>query len=85
MPWIIQIIVIGFIVGFVAKLVTPGPRTPSGFVLTTALGIAGAYMATLIGRSAGFLEQNEIAGIIGMVVGAMIVTFIWNRLIMSRR
>jgi uncharacterized membrane protein YeaQ/YmgE (transglycosylase-associated protein family) len=52
-PSIIQLIVIGAVIGFVAKLLTPGPKEPSGFILTTALGIGGAYLATLAGRALG--------------------------------
>ena len=84
MPWIIQIIVNGFIVGFTAKPLTPEPKTPFSFVLTTVLGIVGAYLATFLGCTAGWLEQNEIAGIISMLLGAIILTFIWNRLVLSR-
>ncbi len=81
MPWIIQLVVIGFAVGLAAKFLTPGPKRPSGFILTTALGIAGAYLATLIGRAVHWLETNEIAGILEMIAGAIVVTFIWNRLV----
>ncbi len=84
MPSIIQLIAIGAVIGFVAKLLTPGPKEPSGFILTTALGIGGAYLATLVGRALGWLESNEIAGIIEMIVGAIVTTFIWNRLVAYR-
>ncbi len=84
MPWIIQLIVIGFVVGLTAKFLTPGPKRPSGFVLTAALGIAGAYLATLIGRALHWLESNEIAGAFEMIIGAIVVTFIWNRLVAHR-
>jgi uncharacterized membrane protein YeaQ/YmgE (transglycosylase-associated protein family) len=51
---IIWIIVIGFIAGVIARVVSPGPNNPSGFILTTVLGIAGAFLATLLARpSAG--------------------------------
>jgi len=81
MPLIIQIILIGFIVGFVARLLYPGPNTPRGFVLTAVLGFVGAYLATSIGRAVGWLDSNQLAGPIGMVIGAVIVLFVWDRLV----
>ncbi len=84
MPWITQLIAIGAIIGFVARLLTPGPKQPFGFIVTTALGIIGAYLATLVGRALGWLESNEIAGIIEMIVGAIVTTFIWTRLVAYR-
>jgi uncharacterized membrane protein YeaQ/YmgE (transglycosylase-associated protein family) len=72
---IIWIIVIGFIAGFIARFLLPGPNDPKGFVLTTVLGIASAFLATFIGRAVGF---------IGATVGAVPVLFIWNRLVAHR-
>lgn len=80
MPWLVQIIVIGFLVGLAAQWLSPGPRRPAGFVLTTVLGIVGAVLATRLGRAFGWLEQNELAGIVEMIVGAVIVTSAWNML-----
>jgi len=48
---IIWTIIIGFIAGVIAKLITPGKNEPSGFILTTILGIAGAFLATYLGQS----------------------------------
>lgn len=84
MPLIIQIIVVGFVVGFVARYLSPGPRKASGFILTTGIGIAGALLATLIGRAIGWLEQDQIAGFLGMLIGAVILTTIWNLLVAYR-
>ncbi len=84
MPWPIQIIVIGFVIGFIANLLSPGPNKPAGFLLTTGLGIAGAFVATRIGRAIGWLESNELAGVVEMILGAVIVTFVWNRLVADR-
>ena len=70
--WILWTIIIGFLVGFVAKLITPG-RDPGGFIITTLLGIAGAFVARLIGEAAGWYSQNEPAGFIASVVGAIIL------------
>jgi uncharacterized membrane protein YeaQ/YmgE (transglycosylase-associated protein family) len=71
-------ILIGFIAGVIAKLVHPGPNEPSGFILTTLLGIAGAFVATYLGHALGLYQAGEGAGLIGAVVGALIVLVIWG-------
>jgi uncharacterized membrane protein YeaQ/YmgE (transglycosylase-associated protein family) len=76
-------IIIGFIAGLIAKFITPGRNEPSGFVLTTILGIVGAFLATYLGQALGWYSANEGAGLIGSVVGAVIVLLIWGAL--SRR
>jgi uncharacterized membrane protein YeaQ/YmgE (transglycosylase-associated protein family) len=81
---IIWIIVIGFIAGIIARLLSPGPNNPSGFVLTAVLGIAGAFLATFIGQMVGWYRADQGAGFIGATVGALIVLFIWNRLVAHR-
>jgi uncharacterized membrane protein YeaQ/YmgE (transglycosylase-associated protein family) len=78
---IIWIIVIGFIAGVIARVVSPGPNNPSGFILTTVLGIAGAFLATFIGQTIGWYRLDQGAGFIGATVGAVIVLLIWNRLV----
>jgi uncharacterized membrane protein YeaQ/YmgE (transglycosylase-associated protein family) len=78
---IIWIIVIGFIAGIIARFVSPGPNEPTGFILTTVLGIAGAFLATFIGQTIGWYRLDQGAGLIGATVGAIIVLFIWNRLV----
>lgn len=75
---IIWTIVIGFIAGVIAKLITPGKNEPSGFILTTILGIVGAFVATWLGQALGFYGPDEGAGLIGAVVGAIIVLLIWG-------
>ena len=62
--------------GRIAKLVTPGKNEPSGFVLTTILGIVGAFVATFLGQALGFYRPGEGAGFIGAVIGAVIVVFV---------
>lgn len=74
---IIWTIVIGFIAGVIAKFVTPGGNEPSGFVLTTILGVVGAFVATYLGQSFGWYRPGEGAGLIGAVVGAVIVLLVW--------
>jgi uncharacterized membrane protein YeaQ/YmgE (transglycosylase-associated protein family) len=75
---ILWTIVIGFVAGIIAKLVTPGENEPSGFILTTILGIVGAFVATWLGQALGWYGANEGAGLIGAVVGAVIVLLIWG-------
>ena len=80
---IIWIIVIGFVAGLIARLLSPGPNNPSGFILTTLLGIAGAFLATWIGQAIGHYGPEQGAGFITATIGALIVLFIWNRLVAS--
>jgi uncharacterized membrane protein YeaQ/YmgE (transglycosylase-associated protein family) len=81
---IIWTIIIGFVAGVIAKLVTPGSNEPSGFILTTILGIAGAFVASWLGQALGWYGPGEGAGLIGAVVGAIIVLLIWGA-VMGRR
>jgi uncharacterized membrane protein YeaQ/YmgE (transglycosylase-associated protein family) len=74
---IIWTIIIGFVAGVIAKLITPGSNEPSGFILTTILGIVGAFVATWLGQALGWYAPGEGAGLIGAVVGAIIVLLIW--------
>jgi uncharacterized membrane protein YeaQ/YmgE (transglycosylase-associated protein family) len=75
---IIWTIIIGFVAGIIAKFITPGDNEPSGFILTTVLGIAGAFLATWLGQSLGWYSAGEGAGLIGAVVGAVIVLLVWG-------
>lgn len=75
---ILWTIVIGFVAGIIAKFITPGDNEPSGFILTTVLGIAGAFLATWLGQALGWYSAGEGAGLIGAVVGAIIVLLIWG-------
>jgi uncharacterized membrane protein YeaQ/YmgE (transglycosylase-associated protein family) len=71
-------IIIGFIAGVIAKLITPGRNEPSGFILTTILGIVGAFVATFLGQALGWYRPGEGAGLIGAIVGAIVVLLIWS-------
>lgn len=82
---IIWTIIIGFIAGVIAKLITPGDNEPSGFILTTILGIVGAFVATYLGQALGWYNAGEGAGLIGATVGAIIVLLIWGALAGRRR
>jgi uncharacterized membrane protein YeaQ/YmgE (transglycosylase-associated protein family) len=83
MGGLLWIIVIGFIAGIIARLISPGPNNPSGFILTTVLGIAGAFLATFIGQWMGHYSPDQGAGFITATIGALVVLFIWNRLVAS--
>ncbi len=73
-------IIIGFIAGVIAKLVTPGRPKPEGFILTTVLGVVGAVVATYLGQAIGLYQSGETAGFIGAVIGAIIILIIWRQL-----
>lgn len=75
---ILWTIIIGFLAGVIAKFLHPGPNEPSGFILTTLLGIVGAFVATWIGQALGLYRADEAAGLIGAVLGAIIVLVIWG-------
>jgi len=79
----LHILIIGFVAGILARLLSPGPNNPSGFILTTVLGIVGAFLATAIGQAIGHYSPEEGAGIITATLGAVLVLFVWNRLVAS--
>ena len=81
---ILWIILIGFIAGIIARLLSPGPNNPSGFILTVVLGIVGAFLATLIGQTVGWYSPDQGAGLIAATVGAVLVLFIWHRIVAWR-
>lgn len=76
-------LVIGLIVGAVAKFLMPG-NDPGGFIVTILLGIAGSFVANWIGASMGFYSVGEPSGIIASILGAMLLLFIY-RLVVSKR
>ena len=83
MSGILWIIIVGFVAGIIARLLSPGPNNPNGFILTTVLGIAGAFLATLVGQSIGHYGPDQGAGFVTATIGAVVVLFIWNRLVAS--
>jgi uncharacterized membrane protein YeaQ/YmgE (transglycosylase-associated protein family) len=83
MSGIIWVIIVGFVAGILARLISPGANNPTGFILTTILGIAGAFLATLIGQAIGHYGPDQGAGFITATIGAVVVLFIWNRLVAS--
>lgn len=70
-------IVIGFVVGLLAKLLTPG-RDPGGFFFTLLLGIAGGLIAAILGRAVGWYQPGEPAGFIASILGAVVLLLIYR-------
>ena len=76
-------IVIGFVVGVIAKFLMPG-RDPGGFIVTILLGIAGSFVASYIGQQLGWYREGQPAGFIGAILGAILLLIVY-RLIVRRR
>lgn len=74
---IISAIIIGLIVGAIAKLLMPG-RDPGGWIITLLLGLAGSVVATYLGQAMGLYRQGHPAGFIASVLGAMVLLFIYR-------
>jgi uncharacterized membrane protein YeaQ/YmgE (transglycosylase-associated protein family) len=81
---IIWTILIGFLAGVIAKFVMPGRNEPRGFILTTVLGIVGAFVASYLGQALGWYQPGEGAGLIGAIVGAIIVLAVWGMIARRR-
>ncbi|WDR05018.1 GlsB/YeaQ/YmgE family stress response membrane protein [Devosia rhodophyticola] len=77
---IIWSIIIGFLAGMIAKWITPGDNKPSGFILTTVLGIVGSLLATWLGQVIGWYGPNDGANFIGAIVGAVIILLAWTQI-----
>ena len=80
---IIWTVLIGLIVGIVAKFLMPG-RDPGGFIITALIGIVGSVVATYLGRALGFYSAGQSAGFIAAVLGAIILLFIY-RMVAGKR
>ena len=80
---IIATIIIGLLVGAVAKLLTPG-KDPGGCLITMLLGLAGSFVGTYLGKLLGLYEVGEPAGFVGSVIGAIVLLLLY-RLIAGRR
>ncbi len=74
---ILWTILIGFVIGVIAKLLHPGKEN-MGLILTTALGIAGSLVATFLGRLVGFYKEGEAAGFLMAVVGAILLLVVYT-------
>lgn len=81
---IVWTILIGFVAGVIAKFVMPGSNEPSGFILTTILGVVGAFVASYLGQALGWYQSGEGVGLIGAVIGAVIVLFVWGMIARRR-
>ncbi|CAL74586.1 MULTISPECIES: GlsB/YeaQ/YmgE family stress response membrane protein [unclassified Bradyrhizobium] len=79
----LHILIVGLVAGFLARLISPGPNNPSGFILTIVLGVVGAFLATAVGQAIGHYSPDEGAGYVTATLGAVVVLFIWNRLVAS--
>ena len=77
---ILWTLLIGLLVGIVAKFLMPG-RDPGGFIITTLLGIAGAFVAYGIGRAFGWYADGEAAGFLASVVGAILLLALYRMLV----
>ena len=74
---IIWTILIGFVVGVIAKFLTPG-RDPSGFFITAAIGIGGSLLMTFLGKTLGWYQPGESAGFFAALVGAIILLVLYH-------
>ena len=80
---IVWTILIGFIVGIVAKFLMPG-RDPTGFFITALIGIVGSIIATFLGRYLGFYQVGESAGFVAAILGAIVLLFLY-RMVSGKR
>jgi uncharacterized membrane protein YeaQ/YmgE (transglycosylase-associated protein family) len=83
MSGILWTIIVGIVAGFIARMLAPGPNNPQGFILTCILGVAGSFLATWIGQATGWYDatQGQGAGCIAATIGAVVILFIWHRLV----
>jgi uncharacterized membrane protein YeaQ/YmgE (transglycosylase-associated protein family) len=77
----LYILIVGIVAGILARILSPGPNNPGGFLLTAVLGIVGAFLATFVGQAIGHYGPDQGAGFITATIGALVVLFIWNRLV----
>ena len=78
--YLLWMLVVGLIVGALAKLVMPG-RDPGGIIVTMLLGVAGSFVAGLIGRAVGWYTEGEPAGFIFSVIGAVVLLAVYRAII----
>jgi uncharacterized membrane protein YeaQ/YmgE (transglycosylase-associated protein family) len=81
---LIGTLIIGLLVGLVAKFLMPG-KDPKGFFITMAIGVAGAFLATLLGQQLGIYQGEEAAGFIGAVIGAILLLIVYRVVAGKRR
>lgn len=76
-------LIIGLVVGALAKLIMPG-RDPGGIIVTMLIGIAGSFIATFLGRALGWYRNGQGAGFIASLIGAILLLWIY-RMVVARR
>jgi uncharacterized membrane protein YeaQ/YmgE (transglycosylase-associated protein family) len=76
----IWMVVVGLVVGAIAKLLMPG-RDPGGAIVTILLGIAGSVVAGLLGRSLGWYAEGQPAGFIASIIGAVLLLFVYRAIV----
>lgn len=76
-------LLIGLIVGAVAKLIMPG-KDPGGIIITMLIGLAGAFIATFLGRSLGWYQPGQEAGFIASVIGALLLLWLYRVFLVRR-
>lgn len=77
--WIIEAIIIGLIVGFIARLAVPG-KHPAGLIVTAAIGIAGSVIATAAGKAAGWYHSGQSASFLASIIGAIVLLLVLQAL-----
>jgi uncharacterized membrane protein YeaQ/YmgE (transglycosylase-associated protein family) len=81
---VVWAIIVGAVAGLIARWISPSPKNPQGFVLTTVLGIVGSVVATFLGRAIHLYGPDQGAGIIASIIGALIVLWGWHALAANR-
>ena len=71
-------LLIGFVVGILARIWTHGKNNPRGFIVTALLGVIGSFAATFLGQFFGFYQPGESAGFFGSIIGAVFLLYVWN-------
>ena len=74
----IWVIIIGFVAGLIARFIIPGPNNPSGFIMTTVLGIVGSVIANFIAVKVGWIGSGEGGQLLSGIVGAVILLLIYH-------
>ncbi len=79
----IAVIVIGFIAGLIARFIMPGPNNPSGFIMTTVLGIVGSVIANFIATKIGWAHGSDGVSLLSGIVGAIVLLFIYHLIVQN--
>jgi uncharacterized membrane protein YeaQ/YmgE (transglycosylase-associated protein family) len=82
---IIYAIIVGFVVGIIAKFFVHGSAEPRGFIWTVIIGIAGSFLATWIGQAVGWYQEGQSAGWIASIIGAVVLLLVYGAIVRGRR